>query len=100
MRKLTIISPDGNIETKEVKKAPLPMQQEIVGGYIQMVPGFNRYEGRPCVARCNETGRIDGLPLNKTAGELWLSQIIHKGPFWYEPEVYGTLLIDQVAKKT
>ena len=35
------------------------------------MPYFNRYSGSPCVAFCNEEGKLHGLPINPVAHALW-----------------------------
>jgi hypothetical protein len=56
----------------------LPDLQKAVGGYIEQVPGFHCYlvEGvpMPCVALCNEEGKLHNLPLNEKATRLWRQQ--------------------------
>ncbi len=95
MRKLTIIRPDGTVTTEVVKKATLEHLQAIVGGYIESVPHFTRYAGAACKAWCNEEGRLIPLTRNGVATKLWVDQCKHLGSTWYEPEIFGTLVIDQ-----
>jgi hypothetical protein len=51
-----------------------------VGGYIEQVPYFTRYQYHPdskpveCVAFCNEDGKLQGLPYNAIATHIWHSQ--------------------------
>jgi hypothetical protein len=70
---LTII-PVGTaaVTRKELTAAPrLEDLQSGVGGDIETVPHFNRYQGEPCVAFCNEAGKLDGLPVNHRATAHW-----------------------------
>jgi hypothetical protein len=74
---LTII-PVGNgaVSSKELAAPPaLKDLQGGVGGDIEIVPYFTRYEGKPCVAFCNEHGKLHlGLPVNRRATILWHGQ--------------------------
>lgn len=81
---MTIIQADGSIATapldaEQVKRVPqfLDRLQGLLGGYIETVPYFNRYEGRPCVAFCNEEGKLARpapLPTNMLASMMWWGQ--------------------------
>jgi hypothetical protein len=48
---------------------------DLVGGYLEHVPGFNTvlYGGKtcPCAAFVNETGKLDGLQFNQAATMEW-----------------------------
>lgn len=44
---------------------------EAVDGPIEIVPYLNHYMGRPCVAFCNEEGKLEGRPINREAHRLW-----------------------------
>jgi Domain of unknown function (DUF3846) len=50
---------------------PLELLQFGVGGLIEIVPRFNKFGGRPCIAFCNEEGKLNGLPVNYLAQQLW-----------------------------
>jgi hypothetical protein len=52
-----------------------PLQGAIGGGYLEVVPYFTQFEGRPCVAFCDDNGKRKGLPVNKLATWLWLIQL-------------------------
>lgn len=101
-RKLTIIKADGT-ETTQMCSAELKELQALVGGLIEQVPHFTKYDGKKCIAWCNEEGRIKGLPVNPKATSLWKSTLgwtpekQASGVFWYEPIVLGTLVIQQAA---
>jgi hypothetical protein len=98
VRKLTIIRPDSTVTVEIVKKAELAHLQSLVGGLIQCVPHFVKYDGRRCQAWCNDEGRLLNLPRNDIASKLWSDQVKPYGDVWYEPEVFGTLVIEQVHK--
>lgn len=71
--RITVIrATDGErIVTDLTRAATLEELQKSVGGYIETVPYFDRYNGEPCVAFCNEEGKLDGLPLNVAATNAW-----------------------------
>jgi hypothetical protein len=74
---LTII-PVGTaaVTRKELTAAPrLEELQSGVGGYIEIVPGFSRFLGKPCVAFCDEDGKRKQMPVNSLATELWYEQV-------------------------
>jgi hypothetical protein len=79
---LTIIPADGAVSSKELAAPPAleDLQAGIGGGYIQVVPHFTRYMGKPCVAFCDEEGKLNGLPYNVRASELWYGQM--PDTFW------------------
>jgi hypothetical protein len=49
--------------------------RKVVGGYIEMVPLWSTFLGDPCVAYCNEEGKLEGLPINKTASISWYRNV-------------------------
>ncbi len=67
---LITIHPDGRI-TEAFRKPTLEALQATVGGYIEKVPYFSRLGTRICTAWANEEGRLNGLPPNPKASELW-----------------------------
>ncbi len=79
MPELIAIHPDGKIEKKEITKIPgLQDLKDIVGGWLETVPYFTTYEGNPCIAFCNEEGKLPhfDLPFNATATRLWAKSVI------------------------
>ena len=73
--KTTIIASDGTETSQEHSEMlTLDFIQAAVGGYIELVPMFTTFHGEPCVAWCNEMGKINDLPLNRKATELWAEQ--------------------------
>jgi hypothetical protein len=83
---LTIIPVgDGAVSSKELAAPPAlaALQRGVGGGTIEVVPYFTRYDaepgygpykGEPCVAFCNEEGKLNGLPINFRATALWHAQ--------------------------
>jgi hypothetical protein len=53
----------------------LAFLQKAVGGWIQGVPDWRTIDVagqiQPCVAYCNENGKLEGLPLNPAATLAW-----------------------------
>jgi len=63
---------NGEIKIDEITKAPTHEElHEIVGGWIEMVPFFTKFGDTPCVAYCNEEGKIRGLSQNQVATMYW-----------------------------
>ena len=62
---------DRALELEDLSKA--------VGGYIEVVPRFNRFSWQGsverCVAFCNEQGKLNGLEGNSVATLLWHSAL-------------------------
>lgn len=55
------------------------LQARVGGGYIEVVPRFNVFEGKRCVALCNEDGKHLPLIQNTRATQLWADAV--KRPF-------------------
>lgn len=80
--RLVVIPPHGDIIDNRISKSPtLKELQNLVGGYIQSLPEFDKYEDMPAEAWVNEDGLAIGLPLNNRAITLWRSILTPKGPF-------------------
>lgn len=100
---VTTIDPNGNVSVEGPfdRKPDWRELQKRVGGLIESVPHFNRYGGRFCEAWINECGRIDGLPYNPKASDVWKELLGYsaetKSRFRYEPLLFGPLVIVQTA---
>jgi ABC-type glycerol-3-phosphate transport system substrate-binding protein len=70
---LTIIQVDGAVSSEELAAAPHleDLQSWLGGGFIELVPYFTRYQGKPCLAFCDEDGKHKGMPINQRATALW-----------------------------
>jgi hypothetical protein len=68
-----IYSPGMTTPTVVEFDAPPPLQflRKAVRGHIELVPYFTRFQNAPCVALCNEHGKLAGLELNVEATRLW-----------------------------
>jgi hypothetical protein len=73
MPEMITISPQGTVNRIPLTKFPaLEQLQKAVDGYIELVPYFNKFEGNPCLAFCNEYGKLKHFPLNQIATNLWM----------------------------
>lgn len=73
---MLIFRPGEDLEVRTLDATPeIETLHELVGGYIEAVPGFDRvaHAGteQRCVAFCNEEGKLNGLPPNTVATVLW-----------------------------
>jgi hypothetical protein len=70
---LIIIHTDGSrVQTPwETPPTLKELQKAIGGGFIEIIPKFSFYAGHPCVAFCDEEGKIKGLKINEEASMLW-----------------------------
>lgn len=90
------VYPGGRVSAEEYRPASaLKQVQHAVGGYIETVPLMETVEfgpvilaleirdlpafEQPCVAFCNEDGKVDGLPVNITATQLWAESLVSAG---------------------
>ena len=70
--RMIVIKANGVEDYTVCKEVPtLEELQAAVGGLIEAVPFFNEYKGNPCVAFCNEEGKLMGMKRNEKATELW-----------------------------
>ena len=79
MKGALIIIPTGAgaVSSKELAAPPAleDLKAAIGGGYIEAVPGFTRFKGKPCVAFCDEDGKRKNMLVNGIATELWYEQV-------------------------
>jgi hypothetical protein len=92
---ITIITPDGTYKHEPIDKLSLERAQEIVGGYVQVVPMFDKFsvDGEmkpvPCAVLCDEEGKMKGKPINNRATLEW--QKCTKG--WRDDDLVGTVVV-------
>ena len=88
------IKTDGKILRVAMNKQPtFDFIQQVVGGSIEMVPHFIKYEGRPVtVVYANEEARRTTLKFNTLATQA-LSSCLDGGPKRYRPQLFGDILI-------
>ena len=71
-RSLIVVGVDGALTVTPLDQPPDHHQlHDAVQGFIELIPWFTSYQGRPCVAFCNEEGKLEGLPFNRAANLLW-----------------------------
>jgi hypothetical protein len=69
---VTIINANGaTTDSKQAKCPELKQLRDAVGGHIEALPYWDEWQGRQCVAFCNEEGKLDNLPLNIPATMMW-----------------------------
>lgn len=74
---MTIIGTNFTVTHEEFNdKIPLTELQHAVGGFIELVPFFESFDGEPCVAYCNEYGKLNSLPANRLATTMWYEQLM------------------------
>jgi hypothetical protein len=92
--RLTII-PVGDAAVSSKELAAVPRLEDLAGaiggGYIELVPHFKRYQGKPCVAFCDEDGKRKNMGVNTRATELWYGQMV--GPFIHPDWLVGPIVI-------
>jgi hypothetical protein len=70
--KLYILTNDKKREVRELDKPPTGDEiREILGGWMELVPRFNTYEKQPCIAYCDEEGKMKNLSHNYEATHAW-----------------------------
>jgi hypothetical protein len=81
------------IRSSERDKQPEVQElQDIVDGYIEVVPYWTTYDGKPCVAFCNEDGKQRALRPNRRATSLWYEKLFEQGD-----DVGGDFLVGDVV---
>jgi hypothetical protein len=75
-KRLIVIEPDNTVTVRPLDGPPgLEELQEAVKGSIEVVPYFTAFCGDPCVAFCNEEGKLKGMPVNTVANMHWVMAI-------------------------
>lgn len=88
---ITILHTNGEIEQRDDDDVSLPLLQKWVGGWIECVPHFTKYNGDECVAVCDEEGKLKHYPVNQLASQEWYKQIgVSGGDFLVGPIVVLT----------
>lgn len=104
MKAIFTIYPDGTVHKTVQKKNPdLRQLQEGVNGFIERVPHFTKikvddkvYNRGTCW--CNENGLTNDDAFNWLATAMWKQNLEGKGPLWYEPQLYGTIVFVATEK--
>lgn len=72
---IVVIPIEGDITTTALTAVPdLEDMQAHVGGWLELLPRWSTYAGKPAVAFCNEEGLLKNLPVNVRATEMWCAQ--------------------------
>jgi hypothetical protein len=75
-KRLIVIQPDSTVTVRPLDGPPgLQELQEAVRGHIEVVPWFTAFCGFPCVAFCNEEGKLEGMPVNAVATMHWVMAV-------------------------
>lgn len=71
--RLTVVrATDGQHVVTDLQRAvKLEELQAAVGGYIELVPYFTKFNGAPCSTFCDEEGKLKSKPFNIAATQLW-----------------------------
>lgn len=98
---ITIIKSDGTRGSVTCNsKTQYEALRKAVGGYIETLPYFNKFEGKRCVAYCNEEGKLRAMPFNIHAQDLWLEALKKKDGSLGHVDVNRTILVGDVAVVT
>jgi hypothetical protein len=73
------------------------LRAALGGGYLEMVPHFDSFEFggevHPCVAFCDERGKLEGLPTNERATAAWADALERCGAQLRHDFLVGPVLI-------
>lgn len=95
---VTIIHCDGTQTTTECNaKTQYEVLKAAVGGYIETLPYFNKYQGKRCVAYCNEEGKLKRMPFNIHGQDLWLEALKKKDGSLDHIDINRTILVGNIA---
>jgi hypothetical protein len=70
---LVVVKPVNEPTIEELLMVPTfhKIKAGLNGGLLEIVPYFNKFMGRPCVAFVDEEGKMKNLTPNRTAQLLW-----------------------------
>jgi hypothetical protein len=62
-----------NVQVEELEIVPNlhKLKWGLDGGLLEIVPFFNKFMGRHCIAFCDEEGKMKNLPANQIAQSFW-----------------------------
>jgi hypothetical protein len=92
---LTVIHADGRPDTVTQEKDTLETLQKAVGGYIEAVPYFRKYNGRVATVYCHDEGKILNFPINRKATAAWRAAYPDTTDY-----LVGDILVVQTVPKT
>lgn len=80
---MVVVRPSGHVTEEQVAVNNLAAFQRAVGGYIEVVPSCDLFDYdnaiRPCIALCDEEGKLKGKPVNEHATRMWNRALEHRG---------------------
>ena len=66
--KIIILNVDGSEEVIPISgSVPFEKLQQIVGGFVTVIRGWNKYDGESCKVICNEDAGLKGFSTNLRA---------------------------------
>lgn len=70
---VTTIHPSGEQTRETLEHAPDHkwIKARLADGWLEIAPHFEQYGDKPCVAFCDEEGKLKGLAMNGKATYLW-----------------------------
>jgi hypothetical protein len=70
---MIVVKPVGDTTVEELLLVPdfHKLKVGLNGGLLEIVPGFNKFMGRACIAFVDEEGKLKNLLPNRTAQLLW-----------------------------
>lgn len=77
MGQMIVIKQGGTAVVQSKDKTTLEEVQKLVGGYIEAVPMFDKWNGEKAQAWCDEEGKLKEYQYNKHATRLW-NEILEK----------------------
>ncbi len=92
---ITVIETNGRVRKLD-PQAGVPdytQLQELVGGMIQLVPYYDYYAGKPCVAFCDEEGKLKGLEFNAAATISWAKRFVRAVGYPMRGTIQGPLVV-------
>ena len=90
---ISILQIDGSIQHETTDTAPEyeRIKRGLNDGMLEFVPQFDMYGDKPCVAFCDEEGKIKALAANPRATYLWYACL---APEPFRPDtLHGTVYI-------
>ena len=75
-KRLIVIESDNTVTVRPLDGPPgLEELHRAVGGWLEAVPYFTAFCGDPCVAFCDEDGKLKRLPVNAVATLHWQAAV-------------------------
>ena len=91
---IVMIRPNGQYVLYECAPT-LENMQALVGGYVEIIPGFNKMSGISCLVLGDEEGRMKSKPHNTRATLEW-AKCLNTSPY---PLVGDIVVLSGAAKR-